>query len=175
MATFSFDVSVNWGTVFGDSPSCQSHCLAPLWLCWCIYNHLHLHLRWSVLFVHNYNLLLTWRNLRQIFSQDFELRADFHMKIIGASLEVQWLRIRHAMQGTRVRSLIQGNPSCLGATKPVCHRSWSPRALKPVLHKNRSYWHKKPPHCNEEQPLLAATRESQYATTKTQHSQKINK
>ena len=33
----------------------------------------------------------------------------------------QWLRICLPMQGTRVRSLVQEDPTCLGTTKLVCH------------------------------------------------------
>ena len=39
----------------------------------------------------------------------------------GASLVAQWLGIRLLMQGTRVRALVQEDPTCRGATKPVCH------------------------------------------------------
>ena len=39
----------------------------------------------------------------------------------GASLVVQWLRIRLPMQGTQVRALVREDPTCLGATKPVHH------------------------------------------------------
>ena len=39
----------------------------------------------------------------------------------GASLVAQWLRIRLPMQGTRVRSLVQEDPTCRGATKLMCH------------------------------------------------------
>ena len=38
---------------------------------------------------------------------------------IGTSLVVQWLRIHLPMQGTRVRSLVRGDPTCRGATKPM--------------------------------------------------------
>ena len=38
-----------------------------------------------------------------------------------ASLVAQWLRILLPMQGTRVRALVQEDPTCCGATKPVCH------------------------------------------------------
>ena len=37
------------------------------------------------------------------------------------SLVVQWLRVHLPMQGTQVRSLVLEDPTCLGATKPVCH------------------------------------------------------
>ena len=39
----------------------------------------------------------------------------------GTSLVAQWLRIHLPMQGTRVRALVQEDPTCRGATKPVCH------------------------------------------------------
>jgi len=37
------------------------------------------------------------------------------------SVVVQWLRMHLAMQGTQVRSLVQGNPKCWGAAKAVSH------------------------------------------------------
>ena len=37
------------------------------------------------------------------------------------SLVAQWLRIRLPMQGTWVRALVREDPTCHGATKPVCH------------------------------------------------------
>ena len=37
------------------------------------------------------------------------------------TLVAQWLRIRLPMQGTRVRALVWEDPTCHGATKPVCH------------------------------------------------------
>ena len=39
----------------------------------------------------------------------------------GASLVAQWLRICLPMQGTRVRALVWGDPTCRGATRPVSH------------------------------------------------------
>ena len=39
----------------------------------------------------------------------------------GASLVAQWLRIHLPMQGTRVRALVQEDPTCRAATKPVRH------------------------------------------------------
>ena len=41
----------------------------------------------------------------------------------GTSLVVQWLRIHLPMQGTRVRALVQEDPTCHGATNPV-HRNY---------------------------------------------------
>ena len=43
-----------------------------------------------------------------------------HMVIRArASLVAQWLRIRLPIQRTRVRALVQEDPTCRGATKPV--------------------------------------------------------
>ena len=43
------------------------------------------------------------------------------INIYGTSLVAQWFRIRLPMQGTRVRALVQEDPTCRGATKPVRH------------------------------------------------------
>ena len=40
---------------------------------------------------------------------------------MGTSLVVQWLGIHLPRQGTRVRALVQEDPTCCGATKPVHH------------------------------------------------------
>ena len=82
---------------------------------------------------------------------------------------VQWLRIHLPMQGTRVRALVQEDPTCHGATKPVHHNYWAcalepashnywahapqllkPTRLEPVLRNKRSHRNEKPAHCNEE-------------------------
>ncbi|XP_068390776.1 histone H2B type 3-B isoform X1 [Eschrichtius robustus] len=39
----------------------------------------------------------------------------------GASLLAQWLGIRLPVPGTRVRTLVQEDPTCRGATQPVHH------------------------------------------------------
>ena len=38
-----------------------------------------------------------------------------------ASLVAQWLGVCLPVQGTRVRALVWEDPTCHGATKPVCH------------------------------------------------------
>ena len=49
-------------------------------------------------------------------------RIQQHIKrIMQTSLVGQWLRIPLPMQGTLVRALVQEDPTCHGATKPVCH------------------------------------------------------
>ena len=62
----------------------------------------------------------------------------------GTSLVAQWLGIHLPMQGTRVQSLVQEDPTCHGATKPVAttteparHNYWSPHAVEPMCH---NYW-----------------------------------
>ena len=100
-------------------------------------------------------------------------------KKLRASLVAQWLTICLPMQGTQVWALVQEDPSCRGVAEPVHHNNWAcalepashnywahaPQLLKPVrlepmLHNKRSHCNEKPVHRNEEQPLLAATRES---------------
>ena len=56
--------------------------------------------------------------------------------MVGASLVAQWLRIRLPMQGAWVRALVQEDPTCHGATKPVHHNYWA-HALQPT---SRNYW-----------------------------------
>ena len=73
----------------------------------------------------------------------------------GTSLVVQWLRIHLPMQGTWVRSLVQEDSTCHGATKPVpqllslSSRAWEPQPLKPgslepMLCNKRSHCQEKP-------------------------------
>ena len=38
---------------------------------------------------------------------------------MGASLVAQWLRVSLLIQGTWVQSLLQEDPTCSGATKPL--------------------------------------------------------
>ena len=62
------------------------------------------------------------------------------VSLLWASLVVLWLRTRLPMQGTRVRALVLEDPTCRGATKPVCHNYWA-CALEPVSH---NYWARVP-------------------------------
>ena len=75
---------------------------------------------------------------------------------MGTSL-AQWLRIRLPVQGTRVQPLVQEDPTCPGATKPVCHKYWAhvlqllkPAHLEPLLRTKRRHRSKKAVHRNEE-------------------------
>ena len=51
------------------------------------------------------------------------------------------------MQGTRLQSLIQEDPTCHGATKSMCHSYWA-CALQPLLRKKRSHCSEKPTNRN---------------------------
>ena len=51
----------------------------------------------------------------------------------GASLAAQWLGIRLPMQGRQVPALVREDPTCRGATKPVCH-NYGDCALEPASH-----------------------------------------
>ena len=71
------------------------------------------------------------------------------------SLVVQWLRICLLTQGTPVWFLVQEDPTCCIAIKPVSHNYWAcaletqnhttePTRLEPVLHNKRSHRGEKP-------------------------------
>ena len=40
---------------------------------------------------------------------------------VGTSLVVQWLRVCLPVRGTWVQSLVQEDPTCLGAARPTRH------------------------------------------------------
>ena len=103
---------------------------------------------------------------------DWEFGIDMYtlFKIDNqGSLVVQWLRICLPMQGTRVRTQVQEDPTCRGATKrvrynywacalePMSHNYWAhmpqllkPARLAPVLHNKRSHCNEKPANYNKE-------------------------
>ena len=66
----------------------------------------------------------------------WEIKTSFKNNQSRTSLVAQWLRVRLPMQGTRVRALVREDPTCHGATKPVCHNYWA-CALEPV---SPNYW-----------------------------------
>ena len=47
--------------------------------------------------------------------------AEAFKHLLCTSLVVQRIRIHLPMQGTQVQSLIQEDPTCRRATKPMCH------------------------------------------------------
>ena len=66
-----------------------------------------------------------------------EQRESVWLKTVGTFLVVQWLRIRLPMQGTLVQALVQEDPTCRGATKPMCH-NYRACALEPKSHNLRA-------------------------------------
>ena len=62
-----------------------------------------------------------------------QIDRTFKNSTSGTFLVVQWLRVHLPMQGTWVRALVREDPTCRGATKPVCHSCWV-CALEPVSH-----------------------------------------
>ena len=78
----------------------------------------------------NKNLLYTKTNKIQKFKKK-------RMRKVWTSLMVQWSRIRLPMTGTRVRALVREDPTCHGATKPMCH-NYGAYALEPVCHNYQS-------------------------------------
>ena len=92
---------------------------------WCLI-HKNRYLRLTVLFINN--LLLQ------------TLKFCLKKKSNWTSLMAQWLRIRLPMQGTWVWALVWEDPTCCGATKPVCHSCWA-CALEPASH---NYWDREP-------------------------------
>ena len=95
-------------------------------------------------------------------------------KTTRTSLVIQWLRIRLPTQGTRVRSLVQEDSTCLWAPRPMCHNDcnhWSLSAQEPTLWTRGATALRSPHSATGEQPLLATTRESPQTATETQCSQ----
>ena len=74
-----------------------------------------------------------------------------------ASLVGQYWRLHLPVQGTRVRSLVQEDPTCHGAAEPIHHNCWAcalvPGAAttEPVC---RNYWNPcvREPHAPQEKP-----------------------
>ena len=60
---------------------------------------------------------------------------------------VQWLRLCMSMQGTRVSSLVQEDPTCHAATKPVSSNYWALKLqlLKPTCPRAHALQYENPP------------------------------
>ena len=80
------------------------------------------------------------------------------------SLMVHWLGIHLSVRGTWIRSLVQEDPTCCGATKPVSHKYWAHslasagcnywnvHALEPVPCNKRRHRNEKPVYDKREWP-----------------------
>ena len=89
---------------------------------------------------------MKWRVLKIL-----QIRSPRHKNLRNfsrTSLVAQWLRIRLPMQGTWVRTLVREDPTCRGATKPVCHNYWACALLEPTCH---NYWACAPRACAPQQ------------------------
>ena len=64
-------------------------------------------------------------------AQLYAFPSPLHQTLGRTSPVVQWLRIYLPMQGTRVRSLVQEDFTCHGATKPM-HHNYCAHTLVPV-------------------------------------------
>ena len=92
----------------------------------------------------------------------------------GACLVVQWLRIHLALQGTSVCSLVQEDPICLGAIKPMSSNCCSPPVLEPMLCIKRRHCNERPEHRCWRAAPARCNWGSLHTPIKTQHSQKVN-
>ena len=71
-------------------------------------------------------LMPTWNDLFLLNSKNvcyYSVKTEREWR---TSLVVQWIRLCMPMQGTRVQSVVQEDPACHGATKPMHHNCWSP-------------------------------------------------
>ena len=149
------------------------------WFQWPQYNHMTLGCKATALLNSSMSKGPRWHTKGLIRRWWFHLSSSFwseesHPLILKiakvddrASLVAQWLRIRLPMQGTWVPALVREDPTCRGATKPVCHKYWAftlepsshsywahvpqllkPARLEPVLHNKRSHHNEKPARSN---------------------------
>ena len=103
--------------------------MGPRW--WTSQLPLHLEPQYTLTVIHQQ---AKWHTHRHHDSS----KADHKDQKLGgwASLVVQWLRICLPMKGTQVRAVVQEDPTCRVATKPVRHNYWA-CALEPASH---NYW-----------------------------------
>ena len=90
---------------------------------------------------------------------------------LGISLVVQGLRICLPMQGTRIWSLVQEDPTCRGTRKPVRHSYWSLRAWSPCS-ATREATTISLCTARKSRPCWRHLEKALFAATKTQHSRK---
>ena len=113
-------------------------------------------------------LLISW-----IFT--YENSNIFNLKSNqGASLVAQWLRICLPVQGTRVQTLVQEDPTCRGGTKPMRHNYWArvPQLLSPRSATGEATAMRSLHTTTKSSPLSPQLEKSPRTAAKTEHSQK---
>ena len=88
-------------------------------------------------------------------------------RVLGTFPVVQWLRICLPMQGTRVLFLIQEDPTCFRATKPLAVTTEA-HVLEPIPCNKRSHGSEKPVHHSNLETQLSTSGESLHVVTRTQ-------
>ena len=113
----------------------------------------------------------------------YEYKESVNSYVLETSLVVQWLIICPPMQGTQIRSLVQDDSPCHGATKllkprllSLCSRTCELQLWKPSYSGACALQQEKPLQwevhaSNKEWPSPATTRKSPRAATKTQCNQ----
>ena len=81
------------------------------------------------------------------YSENVDTGLENIRESVRTALVVQWLRISLPKQETPVQSLVQEDPTCRRATKPMCHH-YGACALQPVLCNKRGHHDEKPAHDN---------------------------
>ena len=76
----------------------------------------------------SYIFKIHWQSLMGL-----DIKIEFKTCRLGTSLVAQWLRVHLPVQGMWVRALVQEDPTCRRATKPVRHNYWA-CALEPLGH-----------------------------------------
>ena len=113
----------------------------------------------------------TWKSFGLRWHTHLISFKNYHLR---TSLVLQWMGICQSMQETCVPPLVREDPTCPGATRsghhsyPACVlQLLNPVCLESVLCNKRG-------HCQEELPLLTATKESPCTATKVLSSPKKN-
>ena len=95
---------------------------------------------------------------RRLISKIYKRFMKLDINKTGLPWWLHGQRIHLPMQKTQVRSLVQEDPTCCRATKPVRHNYWAyalrapelqllrPKCLKPLLSNKRSLHNEKPEH-----------------------------
>ena len=90
-------------------------------------------------------------------------------------LFIGWESACQCRVGTWVPPLVWEDPTCHGATRPVCHKYWSPWTLSLCSATRQATAMRSPHAATREQPLLTITRASPHTAREDPVQPKINK